>query len=154
MVSLNQFNNLFFALYKSPTYKLPKMKNVVLNQLIYEVETWKRLIVFIKNENLLRVNRLNEIITSGVDNSILYKIENFQEEFLNLESLYMVLNDEIVDQHNRLKLLQKDDLENELFRLINLQKQTRNNMEKLINKINKIKADFFQDFSEKLYNFC
>jgi len=130
------------------------MKNVVLNQLIYEVETWKRLIVFIKNENLLRVNRLNEIITSGVDNSILYKIENFQEEFLNLESLYMVLNDEIVDQHNRLKLVQKDDLENELFRLINLQKQTRNNMEKLINKINKIKADFFQDFSEKLYNFC
>jgi len=130
------------------------MKNVVLNQLIYEVETWKRLIVFIKNENFLRVNRLNEIITSGVDNSILYKIENFQEEFLNLESLYMVLNDEIVDQHNRLKLVQKDDLENELFRLINLQKQTRNNMEKLINKINKIKADFFQDFSEKLYNFC
>jgi hypothetical protein len=130
------------------------MKNVVLNQLIYEVETWKRLIVFIKNENLLRVNRLNEIITSGVDNIILYKIENFQEEFLNLESLYMVLNDELVDQHNRLKLVQKDDLENELFRLINLQKQTRNNMEKLINKINKIKADFFQDFSEKLYNFC
>ena len=122
------------------------MKNVVLNQLIYEVETWKRLIVFIKNENLLRVNRLNEIITSGVDNSILYKIENFQEEFLNLESLYMVLNDEIVDQHNRLKLVQKDDLENELFRLINLQKQTRNNMEKLINKINKIKLTFSKIF--------
>lgn len=78
------------------------MRNIILEQLIYEVETWKRLIVFIKNENLMRINRLNEIIKSNEDKKNLYKIENFQVQFMMLEELYSVLNDEVVDQHNRL----------------------------------------------------
>jgi hypothetical protein len=78
------------------------MKDIILNQLIYEVETWKRLIIFIKNEKLLRVNRLNEIIKSGIGKTILYKIESFQEQFMMLQEFYSVLNDEIVDLHNRL----------------------------------------------------
>ena len=61
------------------------MKDFILNQLIYEVETWKRLIIFIKNEKLLRVNRLNEIIKSGIGKTILYKIESFQEQFMMLQ---------------------------------------------------------------------
>ena len=58
--------------------KLSIMKNIIIEQLIYEVETWKRLIVFIKNENLMRINRLNDIIKSDNDKNILFKIENFQ----------------------------------------------------------------------------
>jgi hypothetical protein len=127
------------------------MRNIILEQLIYEVETWKRLIVFIKNENLMRINRLNEIIKSNEDKKILYKIENFQVQFMMLEELYSVLNDEVVDQHNRLMLVQKKEYEIDLISIIKHQQDIRINIEKLINKINKIKADFFQDFSEKLY---
>jgi len=127
------------------------MRNIILEQLIYEVETWKRLIVFIKNENLMRINRLNEIIKSNDDKKILYKIENFQVQFMMLEELYSVLNDEVVDQHNRLMLVQKKEYEIDLISIIKHQQDIRINIEKLINKINKIKADFFQDFSEKLY---
>jgi len=127
------------------------MKNIILEQLIYEVETWKRLIVFIKNENLMRINRLNDIIKSNDDKNILYKIENFQVEFMMLEELYSVLNDEVVDQHNRLTLVHKKEYEIDLISIIKHQQDIRINIEKLINKINKIKADFFQDFSEKLY---
>lgn len=127
------------------------MRNIILEQLIYEVETWKRLIVFIKNENLMRINRLNEIIKSDEDKKILYKIENFQVQFMMLEELYSVLNDEVVDQHNRLMLVQKKEYEIDLISIIKHQQDIRINIEKLINKINKIKADFFQDFSEKLY---
>jgi hypothetical protein len=78
------------------------MKNIILEQLIYEVETWKRLIVFIKNENLMRINRLNEIIKSNDDKNILNKIENFQVEFMMLEEIYFVLNNEVTEQGNRL----------------------------------------------------
>ena len=127
------------------------MRNIILEQLIYEVETWKRLIVFIKNENLMRINRLNEIIKSNDDKKILYKIENFQVQFMMLEELYSVLNDEVVDQHNRLMLVLKKEYEIDLISIIKHQQDIRINIEKLINKINKIKADFFQDFSEKLY---
>jgi len=127
------------------------MRNIILEQLIYEVETWKRLIVFIKNENLMRINRLNEIIKFNDDKKILYKIENFQVQFMMLEELYSVLNDEVVDQHNRLMLVQKKEYEIDLISIIKHQQDIRINIEKLINKINKIKADFFQDFSEKLY---
>ena len=127
------------------------MRNIILEQLIYEVETWKRLIVFIKNENLMRINRLNEIIKSNDDKKILCKIENFQVQFLMLEEFYSVLNNEVVDQHNRLMLVKKKEYEIDLISIIKHQQDIRINLEKLINKINKIKADFFQDFSEKLY---
>jgi len=127
------------------------MRNIILEQLIYEVDTWKRLIVFIKNENLMRINRLNDIIKSNDDKNILHKIENFQVQFMMLEELYSVLNDEVVDQHNRLMLVHKKEYEIDLISIIKHQQDIRINIEKLINKINKIKADFFQDFSEKLY---
>lgn len=127
------------------------MKNIVLEQLIYEVETWKRLIVFIKNENLLRINRLNEIIKSNDDKNILHKIENFQLQFLTLEEIFFVLNNEVVEQQNRLILVHKKEYELDIILLIKQQQVIRFNIEKLINKINKIKSDFFQEFSEKLY---
>ena len=130
------------------------MKNIILEQLIYEVETWKRLIVFIKNENLMRIIRLNDIIKSNNDKNILFKIENFQIQFMMLEEIYFVLNDEAVEQYNLLKLVQKQEYEIDIILLIKQQQENRLNMEKLINKINKIKADFFQEFSEKLYEFC
>ncbi len=127
------------------------MRNIILEQLIYEVETWKRLIVFIKNENLMRINRLNEIIKSNNDKNILHKIENFQVQFMMLEEFYSVLNNEVVDQHNRLMLVKKKEYEIDLISIIKHQQDIRINLEKLINKINKIKADFFQDFYEKFY---
>lgn len=130
------------------------MKNIIIEQLIYEVDTWKRLIVFIKNENLMRINRLNDIIKSNNDKNILFKIENFQIQFMMLEEIYFVLNDEVVEQYNLLKLVQKQEYEIDIILLIKQQQENRLNMEKLINKINKIKADFFQEFSEKLYEFC
>ena len=130
------------------------MKNIILEQLIYEVETWKRLIVFIKNENLMRINRLNEIIKSNDDKNILNKIENFQVEFMMLEEIYFVLNNEVTEQGNRLMLLHKKEYEIDIILLIKQQQEIRLNMEKLINKINQIKSDFFQEFSEKLYQSC
>ncbi len=130
------------------------MKNIILEQLIYEVETWKRLIAFIKNENLMRINRLNDIIKSNNDKNILFKIENFQIQFLTLEEIYFVLNDEVVEQQNRLMLVYKKEYEIDIILLIKKQQGIRLNIETLINKINKIKADFFQEFSEKLYQSC
>ena len=155
MVSLNQFNNLFFTSYKIPKpINQPNMKNIILEQLIYEVETWKRLIVFIKNENLMRINRLNDIIKSNNDKNILFKIENFQIQFMMLEEIYFVLNDEVVEQNKCLMMAHNQENEIDIILLIKQQQENRLNMEKLINKINKIKADFFQEFSEKLYEFC
>ena len=130
------------------------MKNIIIEQLLYEVETWKRLIVFIKNENLMRINRLNDIIKSNNDKNILFKIENFQVQFLTLEEIYFVLNDEVLEQQNRLMLVYKKEYEIDIILLIKEQQDIRLNIETLINKINKIKADFFQEFSEKLYQSC
>ena len=98
MVSLNQFNNLFFTAYKIPKpINQPNMKNIITDQLIYEVDTWKRLIVFIKNENLMRINRLNDIIKSINDKNVLFKIENFQVQFMMLEEIYFILNNEVIE---------------------------------------------------------
>jgi hypothetical protein len=130
------------------------MKNIITDQLIYEVDTWKRLIIFIKNENLMRINRLNDIIKSINDKNILFKIENFQVQFMMLEEIYFILNNEVIEQQNRLMLIKKKQYEIDLIQIIKQQRDIRVNLEKLINKINTIKADFFQEFSEKLYESC
>ncbi|MCX6294071.1 MAG: hypothetical protein NT127_07235 [Sphingobacteriales bacterium] len=127
------------------------MKNIITDQLIYEVDTWKRLIVFIKNENLMRINRLHDIIKSSNDKNILFKIENFQLQFMMLEEIYFILNNEVIEQQNRLMLIKKKQYEIDLIQIIKQQQDIRVNLEKLINKI---KADFFQEFSEKLYESC
>lgn len=127
------------------------MKKIIIEQLIYEVDTWKRLIVFIKNENLMRINRLNDIIKSNNDKNILFKIENFQVQFMMLEEIHFVLNDEVVEQYKRLLLVHNQEYDIDVILLIKEQQDIRLNMEKLVNKINKIKADFFHEFSEKLY---
>ena len=154
MVSLIQFNNLFFALKNKKIVNQPNMKNIILEQLIYEVDTWKRLIVFIKNENLMRINRLNDIIKSNDDKNILHKIENFHVQFMMLEEIYFVLNNEVVEQQNRLMLLYKKEYEIDIILLIKQQQVIRFSIENLINKINKIKSDFFQEFFDKLYQSC
>jgi hypothetical protein len=48
-------------------------------------------------------------------------------------------------------LVYKKEYEIDIILLIKKQQDIRLNIETLINKINKIKADFFQEFSEKLY---
>ena len=100
---------------------------------------WKRLAnkttQHVKN-NFRTINLRSRNLENFGRNNILSKIEDFQEGFLNLEYLYKILIAEILDQHNYLKLLQK-----EIYI----------NIETLINKINKIKSGFFQEFSDKLY---
>ena len=71
-----------------------------------------------------------------------------------LEEIYFVLNDEVVEQNKCLMMAHNQENEIDIILLIKQQQENRLNMEKLINKINKIKADFFQEFSEKLYEFC
>lgn len=127
------------------------MKTIIIDQLIYETETWKRLIVFVKNENLLRINRLSEIIKSTIDKAILFRIEDFQEQFLKLEDIYLVLNNEVVNQKMRLVLFKKEAVENDFFQLIKFQKEIRITIETLIAKTNRLKADFFQNLSEELF---
>ena len=73
---------------------------------------------------------------------------------MTLEEIYFVLNDEVIEQQNRLMLIHKKEYDIDIILLIKEQQDIRLNIETLINKINKIKADFFQEFSEKLYQSC
>ncbi|MEJ0105930.1 MAG: hypothetical protein WDO19_26745 [Bacteroidota bacterium] len=53
------------------------MPGLKLKQLQSERDTWRRLLVFMKDENVHLKNRLAEVLKNSIENNLLEDIENF-----------------------------------------------------------------------------
>ena len=84
------------------------MKNLweaVLQQYGYEVESWERLLHFLKQENAYLKSRLGALVSSAGDHALVSWAENFQEETLSQDRTIAFLEEELKLQKAR---LQKD----------------------------------------------
>ena len=68
-----------------------------INQLQVEVNTWKRLLNFFRDENVYLKNRLSEILKNGFDRKLLEEFENFQTKFINQDEVISFLRNDIAD---------------------------------------------------------
>ncbi|MBX9781729.1 MAG: hypothetical protein K2X48_00410 [Chitinophagaceae bacterium] len=84
------------------------MQDLLLKQLQYECDTWKRLLAFLMDENVHLKNRLSEIVKNRDGTTSLNEIERFQTDFLKGDELIKVLRDDISEVD---KLLQKEVFE-------------------------------------------
>jgi len=73
------------------------MPDLKLAQLQSERDTWKRLLAFMKDENVHLKNRLAEILKNKIDNNLLDDIENFYSVFLKQDELIDLLRFELAD---------------------------------------------------------
>ncbi|MEO8414231.1 MAG: hypothetical protein ABI472_11260 [Ginsengibacter sp.] len=81
------------------------MSFMKLRQLQYESDTWKRLLGFMREENILLKNRLSEILKDRFDKNLLEEVEAFQSKFIKKDELLVLLRDDVAELD---KLLVKD----------------------------------------------
>jgi hypothetical protein len=70
------------------------MPGLILKQLHYESQTWKRLLGFMMEENIHLKNRISEILKNGFDKNLLEEMENFQNKFIKEDELIGLLRNE------------------------------------------------------------
>jgi hypothetical protein len=73
------------------------MSEVKLRQLKYESDTWKRLLVFMMEENIHLKSRISEVINADVDRNLLNDVEDFYSGFIRADELIGLLRNDIAE---------------------------------------------------------
>ena len=71
------------------------MIDLKLKQIQHEVETWKRLLLYMQEENIHLKNRLSEVLKDRFDKKMLAVVEVFQNKFIAQDDLINSLKKEV-----------------------------------------------------------
>lgn len=127
---------------------MPEMK---LKQVQYEVDSWKRVLRFITEENIYLKSRLSEAIKDRFDERLLIDAEEFQTKFLKKDELISLLRNETAEWE---KLLVREMFEDEI-KMNEIErkfKTLRSNISFAESGFNKIKAEFNNYLIENIFN--
>ena len=123
----------------------------LVDQFRHENDTWKRVLSFLKEENVILKNRLSEILQSKADcdNGFLEQVEYFQNNFLKEDEIFAFLRMEVSEQDILLiaDLINKGE---ELKQVQKKQKQLREELENAERTFNKLKFEFNNYLSQIL----
>lgn len=71
------------------------MIDLKIKQILHEVETWKRMLLYMQEENIHLKNRLSEVLKDRFDKNMLEVVEVFQNKFLMQDYLMNNLKKEV-----------------------------------------------------------
>lgn len=122
-----------------------------LKQLQYEVEGYKRLLVFMIDENIHFKNRLSEIIKDNYNNPSLEFAEQFQSNFIKEDQLIELLRNEIAELDKLLvrEIFEDGKVEKKVSKLYKQLNKKINISEK---QFNNLKKEFNSYIKEFIYN--
>ncbi len=112
------------------------MEPAKINQLQIEINTWKRLLNFFRDENVCLKNRLSDILKDGFDRRLLEEFENFQTKFIKQDEVISFLRNDTAEL-DKLLLNEKSGVEISDSRIDKKLEHLRNNMANY-------KREFFQ----------
>ena len=123
------------------TVKPGCMPNFKLQQLKHESDMWKRVLGFMKEENIHLKNRLSEILKTDISNDLLMKAEAFQNSFVREDDLILFLQNDIAVFD---KLLMREIFEDGTImnKLTESLKAIRKNISNAERQFNKLKLEF------------
>lgn len=125
------------------------MTEAKVKQLQHESDSWKRLLVFIMDENIQLKNRIPEILKVKVNDTLLDGIETFQNKFVNQDQLISLLRNDISNLGEiLLGGIYQDYNINEVESKIQKLRNAIINTEK---EFSKLKFDFNTYLSENIY---
>ena len=116
----------------------------LLNQYLYELKSWERLLSFQKEELVCFKNRLAVVVNGSLEADMILLAESFQEGFLAQERIVHFLIDELK--------LQKQMLEKELYKPVELYPEAANSQARLRREI-KEGEEAFASVKEKFEQF-
>ena len=73
------------------------MEQAKINQLQSEINTWKRLLNFFRDENVCLKNRLSDILKNGFNRKLLEEFENFQTRFIKQDEVISLLRNDTAE---------------------------------------------------------
>lgn len=103
------------------------MQETKINQLQIEINTWKRLLNFFRDENVCLKNRLSDILKNGFDRKLLEEFENFQTKFIKQDEVINFLRNDTAEL-DKLLLNEKSGIEISDGRIVKRLERLRNNM--------------------------
>ena len=112
-----------------------------LRQLQYEIDTWRRLLGFMIDENIHLKNRISAILQNGFQKDLLEGVEDFQTRFLKEDDLIVLLRNEVAELD---KLLEREIFEDgKIVKEIDSRlKKLRNNIIIAERQFSRLKLDF------------
>ena len=123
----------------------------LVDQFRHENDTWKRVLSFLTEENVILKNRLSEILQSKdeCNNEFLEQIEYYQNNFLKQDEIIGFLRMEVSEQTISLVEELMDNPE-ELKQVQKKEKQLREELENAERNFNKLKFEFNNYLSQAL----
>ncbi|MCY7290668.1 MAG: hypothetical protein LH615_00650 [Ferruginibacter sp.] len=76
--------------------------NLKIKQLKHETATWKRVLVFMQEENIHLKNRLSDVLKERFNKKMLNDVEDFQNNFIKEDELIGLLKNELAEIENSL----------------------------------------------------
>lgn len=125
---------------------MPELK---LRQLQYEVDTWKRLLGFLSEENIHLKNRLSEILKDEFDKNLLEEVENFQTRFIKEDELIRLLRNNVSELS---KLVVREAFEDGVLarEIANKLRDLRAEIKDTERQFGKLKSEFNSYLSENI----
>ncbi len=127
-------------------YKHNCMSQAQVEQIQYEIDTWKRLLTFMLDENIWLKNRLIEILKNELNKINLTSIEAYHNSFVREDDMISVLRNDISE-------ISKLVLTGQLFTDGNSLVEANNKLETIRRHVSILEKDFSQlksDFNKYL----
>ena len=124
------------------------MTELKLKQLRHEINTWKRMLGFMQEENVHLKNRLSDVLKDRFNKNMLDGVEFLQTNFIKEDEVIGLLKSEVAEVENILKWNLITD-EN-IFPTSKRMETVRNNIDAAEKDFSKINNDFNKYLSENI----
>ncbi len=109
-------------------------------QIEFEIETWKRILYHLMDENAHLKNRLGEVLKIMCDKKYLEKTEQFQCHFIKFDTQIIILRNHLADVHTM--VMQKMNTPSETRDLIKSLKILRKDTSVTQKEFNNLRKEF------------
>jgi len=125
------------------------MIDLKLKQIQHEVETWRRMLLYMQEENIHLKNRLSEVLKDRFDKKMLEVVEAFQSKFIMQDDLITSLKKEVaaIEETPYAKTILSENITHPSEKNI---AEIRNNLETAEKMFAEVKTDFNNYLSENI----
>jgi hypothetical protein len=125
------------------------MPHLKIKQLQYQVNSWKRLLDYLTEENIQMKNRLSEILKEKFDTYLLEEVDGFQTRFIRKDNLIALLRNEIKEL-DEIPVAEISKDERILKKMIIKIKRLHKNISNTEKQFGKLKSDFHKFLSTNI----
>jgi hypothetical protein len=116
-------------------------------QLVFEIESWKRIFDFMENETVSMKGQLGQILKEYPGDDLLNQIEQFQNQFLTQDKLISIFRNDLEKQSEVIRSVKIED--SHPSENINKQQKLRKEIHIAFKQFEEMKSSFYHFFCER-----